>query len=712
MFLRFFFCTFLFIFSSALFAAEPCCDDLIRDLRTLECVDNKIHDNLPPVYNFYGQMGYFALPSARAAPFGQITGGYSNVPPYHNYFLTMQIFERIELAGIYRVFTGVPDVTLGAAYGDYSDKGANVKFNFLLPEDTDYALPGFAFGLEDFEGSRFFFGQYFVLTQVIPSLNAEITLGYGLDRMNGLFAAMAFSPFRKWNNPFLSPLTLVAEWDPIDYEDINTEPNPNGRTKNSNVNWGFQYSFNRWFRIAASRFRGAVYSVQGSLSWDIGTTEGFFRKTNNPPVYTAPANKQPMGCYRTKSTTIQDIAYGLDLQGFTLVDAYIEPGCHKRPSLRLVVVNRQWRTERAVHIRLASTLAYLTPSNIEEVTVVISAETLLCQEYTFRQHDLKLYTARQMSESELLILSPLREYTPASCDAEHLYDKEEMIFEWGIRPRLRTFFGSSSGKFKYALDILAPLDGFFHDIYYRLVPGWTPISTMQTIQNYDVLNPSQLLNVNSDLIMYYQQRDVRFEEAYIQKNLNIEQAVFGRLSGGFFSVAYAGGSAEVLYYPVGSRWAFGAEASLLRKRAYSGWGFQSKLRQMVGEETTWVPYTFLGQYFFDMYYNFQIMPVTLKLSFGQFLAEDLGGRIEMFRYFPSGLRISIWYTVTNAHDTINGSVYHDKGISFLMPLDIFFQETSRLKFGTAMSAWLRDVGFRADTGRPLFQTIYDERYSY
>ena len=59
---------------------------------------------------------------------------------------------------------------------------------------------------------------------------------------------------------------------------------------------------------------------------------------------------------------------------------------------------------------------------------------------------------------------------------------------------------------------------------------------------------------------------------------------------------------------------------------------------------------------------------------------------------------------------INGSIYHDKGLSFLMPLDIFFQETSRLKFGTAMSAWLRDVGFRADAGKPLFQTIYDERY--
>ncbi len=706
------FCLFIFLFCCTIriYAAEPSCEELMRDLRTLDCLDKKIYDKLPPIYNFYGQMGYFALPSARAAPFGDITGGYSSVPPYNNYSLTMQVFERIELAGIYRVFKGIPDTSLGSTFGDYSDKGANIKFNFLLPEDSEYALPGFAFGLEDFEGTKQFFGQYFVLTQVIPQFNAEITLGYGLDRMSGLFAGMALSPWRSWSNMILRPITFIAEWDSINYEDISIEHHHKGQVKNSSINWGLQYTFNRWFRVAASRFRGDVYTIHGSLTWNIGCTEGFFCKVKNPCIYVAPANKQPLGVYRSKSTVVQDLAYGLDLQGFTLTDAYLEPGCDKRPSLRLIVVNRQWRTEKVTHVRLASLLAFLAPSNIEEVTVVISAETLLCQEYTFRQHDLKSYSSKQLSEAELLILSSMKEYTDPSCNAEHLYDKEEMVFDWGIRPRVRTFFGSSSGKFKYALDLLATLDGFYQDIYYRVIPGWTAVSTMQGINEFDKLNPSQLLNVNSDLILYYRTRDIRFEEAYIQKNLNPYKAFFGRVSSGFFSVAYAGASTEVLYYPVESRWAIGAEASFLRKRAYSGYGFQAKIRQMVGYKTTWVPYTFLGQYFLDMYYSFQIMPMTLKLSFGQFLARDVGGRAELFRYFPSGLRISIWYTVTNAQDMINGSIYHDKGLSFLMPLDIFFQETSRLKFGTAMSAWLRDVGFRADAGKPLFQTIYDERY--
>lgn len=708
MFLRFFI---LFCFAATwLSASEPCCEELIRDLRTLDCIEHKIQDRLPLIYNFYGQMGYFALPSARAAPDGDITGGYSSVPPYHNYFIAMQVFQRIELAGVYRVFSGVPDLTLGARFGDYSDKGVNIKFNFLLPEDTDYALPGFAFGMEDFEGSKFFFGQYFVFTQVLPRFNAEITLGYGLDRMSGFFGAMALSPWRHYDSIFFSPITFIAEWDPIDYEDMNVEPHPGARRKKSKVNWGLQYSLNRWFRLSVGRFRGDVYTVQGSLSWDIGQTKGLLPKIKNPHYYTAPANKQPIGSLRSKATAMQDIAYGLDLQGFTLIDAFLEPCGRNRSNLRLIVVNRQWREERVVHARLASLLAFLTPSNVETVTVVMSADTVLCQEYCFRQHDLKLYACRQMSENELMVLSPMREYTPVSCKAEHLYDKDEMVFDWGIRPRFRTFFGSASGKFKFAIDILAVLDGFYEDIYYRVVPGYTPISTMGHINPFDTLNPSQLLQVNSDLVRYYQSRDVRFEEAYLQKNLNLAEAMFGRISAGFYSVNYAGGCLEALYFPVGSRWAMGVEGALLRKRNYSSWGFQSFLKKRQGAHEILVPYTALSQYFLDLYYTFQIMPVTLKVTIGQFLAQDLGVRTELFRFFPSGLRLSIWYTVTNAHDVINGSVYHDKGFSISMPLDVLFEETSRLRFGTAMSAWLRDVGYRADTGRPLYETIFFERY--
>ena len=94
---------------------------------------------------------------------------------------------------------------------------------------------------------------------------------------------------------------------------------------------------------------------------------------------------------------------------------------------------------------------------------------------------------------------------------------------------------------------------------------------------------------------------------------------------------------------------------------------------------------------------------------GQFLAKDRGVRFEMTRWFPSGLNVSLWYTITNGHDKLNGSTYHDKGFSFGIPLDFFLRRSSRTYAGYAMSAWLRDVGAFADSGRQLYNTLRLER---
>jgi hypothetical protein len=101
--------------------------------------------------------------------------------------------------------------------------------------------------------------------------------------------------------------------------------------------------------------------------------------------------------------------------------------------------------------------------------------------------------------------------------------------------------------------------------------------------------------------------------------------------------------------------------------------------------------------------------MDFEVSLGKFLANDWGGRTQVSRYFPSGLRLSFWYTVTNAHDMINGKTYFDTGVGFSMPLDVFFTYSARSRWGYGMSAWLRDCGFRCTTGQSLYRTIQDMR---
>jgi hypothetical protein len=201
------------------------------------------------------------------------------------------------------------------------------------------------------------------------------------------------------------------------------------------------------------------------------------------------------------------------------------------------------------------------------------------------------------------------------------------------------------------------------------------------------------------------------DQAFLQKTVNWGKGWFSRLAVGYFETAYAGVALENLYYPVNFNWAIGFEGATLLKRQYYGIGFQRKIRKLTEKGVKYFPYTGV-QYFVDFYYQYKPLNLDFKINAGQFLARDKGIRIEGGRTFQSGLRVGLWYTMTNANDVVNGQRYYDKGFSITMPLDIFMNQTSRTRVGYAMSAWLRDCGAIAATGKQLYPTLYWERYNY
>jgi hypothetical protein len=160
----------------------------------------------------------------------------------------------------------------------------------------------------------------------------------------------------------------------------------------------------------------------------------------------------------------------------------------------------------------------------------------------------------------------------------------------------------------------------------------------------------------------------------------------------------------MLYYPANSRYAVGIEVSKLYRRTLKGWGFVNKIRKLNG----FTPYfrKFHGsQYFVDFYYDLLEWQVDLKVSAGKFLADDWGARAEASRYFSNGVRMGVWYTCTNGKDRINGERYHDRGVFLSMPLDFFYCQSSRERWDYSLAAWLRDVGYRANTGYGLFESV-------
>lgn len=684
--------------------------NLMQDLMVVNYWNQRLHEKFPVTFNHLLQGGYFSMPSARMGQEGEVGVGYGWVPPYIYYNLRVQLVDFLEISGNYRVFRGVEDPVLTRmGYGDFSDKGANLKLSLFREEDSHYQLPGLAIGLEDFIGTKAFRAGYIVLTKVFLKQNLELSLGYGVERINKWFGGVLWMPFRQTENRWLKSLSLAIEYDAIPYDDETIEKHPKGRVKKTPFQGGLKYRLWDNVDLSVAYIRGQKWAFTASTYYNFGTTKGLIPKIEDVLPYKAPVNFQPLGDLRPPDVMLQEFIFAFHCQGFDISEAWIcdEEG---RRVLRFNITNMIYREERLVRERLNALLAALTPEDIDAIIITINVLTMPIQEIRYESVFLRLYRDKEIGRHELDILTPLKEASlPNIYTSQLLYKKELEWWNLEILPKTHTLFGSASGKFKFALGMSANINGFlFNSVYYTISLGYYFTSYLKKVHDVDRLNPSQIINVRTDIINYYKQRGVTIDEAYLEKVNNWGRGWYTRLSLGIFEPEYGGAACEWLYYPVNSPWAIGMDFALLKKRAPHGVDFTNKVRKLHGFKAHYV--NFLGtQYFLNVYYDWRCTGLEFKVSAGQFLAKDMGFRTEISRYFPSGLRIGIWYTYTNAKDIINRAIYHDKGIYFSVPLDIFYTKTSRTRWGYGMSAWLRDVGVTACTGGHLYNIINQER---
>ena len=684
--------------------------NLMEDLLIVSYWNEKLNEKFPVTYNHLLQGGYFSMPSARMGQEGEIGGGYGYVPPYILYNARFQLVDFLEISGNYRIFKGVADPVLTRhGFGDFSDKGANLKLSLFSPEESRYRLPGLAIGLEDFIGTKAFHAYYIVLTQVFLKQNLEVSLGYGANRIDKWFGGMVWMPFFHSSWKHLKTLSLVVEYDSIPYKDETIERHPKGRKKSTPIQFGLKYRAWDCFDFSLAYIRGEKLAFTVSTFYNFGMSKGIVPKIHDNLPYKAPVNYQPLGDLRPPDAMIQEFVYAFRAQGFDLSEAWLcdEKG---RKALRLTITNFVYRDEHSFRTRLNALLSSLIPSDIDRIIVVIDVIGLPLQELHYCTKYLRLYRDQEMGRYELDILTPFYEASyPNVYTSKMIYHKKLEWWNLEVLPKVHTLFGSASGKFKCALGMAVNLNGFIlNKVYYSISLGYYFTTYLNKVHDIDRLNPSQIINVRTDIVSYYKQTGVTVDEAYLEKMSNWGKGWYTRISLGIFETEYGGVATEWLYYPVNSNWAIGMDFALLKKRAPHGVDFTSYARILHGFKPHWVK--FLGsQYFLNLYYDWRCKGLEFKTSIGKFLADDIGFRTEVSRYFPNGLRMGIWYTYTNAKDIINHSIYHDKGVFISVPLDVFYTRTSRSRWVYGMSAWLRDVGVTASAGGSLYNLINQER---
>lgn len=684
---------------------------LLRDLMIVNRVNQSMNDKLPVMFNHFLQGGYLNMPSAQMACEGDLGVGYSSTPPYRNVSGRFQLLPNLELTGSYRIFRHIEDPVLSSqGFGDYADRGINVKLALLHPEESDYLLPGVAVGADDFTGTKAFRSRYFVLTQVWPNYNLEMSLGYGQWRLKGLFGGLMWMPWRHGDCDWLQPLALVAEYDAINYKNPKYEWHPDGRTVTSRVNLGLKYRFWDALDLSAAWVRGEEFAWSASMFYNFGNTEGLLPKIDAPLPYRAPVNTQSIGPLRSADIVAQDLAFAFQMHGLQLLDAKLYDDACGESTLRLVIYNMAYYWECAIRENIQALLSRLLPSNVDRVIVVLHEQGCEVQEYAYDGDLLRGYHSQDICEYELSLLSPRREVTHQPlCAADNLFYRRRNWFCPWILPKTQFLFGSARGKFKYAVGLAVGSEGYLpYDVYYRTALGYIAASDIPSTLQQDRLNPSQLPEVQTDILCYLQRGRITLDAGFLQKNWNLGGGFFSRVSAGYFSQMYGGGDVEFLYYPVNSCWAVGLDGAWLSRRTTTGVGFTPWIRKLNGTVPSWIRFP-LYQYFFDIYYSFTPAQMEFKVSSGRFLAGDYGSRFEVARNYPSGMRLMGWYTLTNAHDKINGHTYHDMGLGVTLPLDLLLMCNSRQEWGTAISAWLRDCGYRTVAGDRLYPMLRSAR---
>ena len=392
-------------------------------------------------------------------------------------------------------------------------------------------------------------------------------------------------------------------------------------------------------------------------------------------------------------------------QGFSLIRVQVETHLCTE-TLRFVLTNDRYYWQADAQLRLQQLVSSLSFPQIDLFIVEIEENGCSVQEYRFSQENLKRYREGTLSDAVLSEMSPLKEVSWPCGSIDPLLMVKRCPFAPFLDPKTVSLFGSAGGKWKYALGISTGAQGFLPwDVYYSLSVGYFALSTVPRNSCCDCLNPSRLPNVQTNEILFIKKGKLTLDEAYVQKSMNLYRGGhFFRAAAGYFDVMYGGAVAEWLYFPVGSSWAIGAEGAYLRQRFPGQTRFTNRIRQCKKEKEEWVRFP-LYQLFVDVYYHWFSANVDLQVAFGHFLAGDIGARFALRHCYPSGFCVTAWFTPTNAHDRINGSIYYDTGIGFSMPLDLFYTCSSRKEWGSGLSPWLRDCGVRRCLGVPLYPTL-------
>jgi len=674
-----------------------------------------------PSLNFYGTTGLIDMPSGEAQADGILSLGSAYFGPIRRNTLSFQITPR--LSGSFR-YLGVRKWTEKCTaenncktsgvddYPTYYDRAFDLRY--LLLKEGRYR-PTVTVGFQDFIGTGLQSAEYIVATKHI-SPDIKVTAGLGWGRLGS-------------NNPIGSPFgerppiddgdslfVNTAQWfkgDVAAFGGIEWQINDKWGVKaeyssdayveevenretfeiNSPFNFGVEYQHNASTRFGLYYLYGSQvgFSAQLAVNPRLRPMGGVMGPGPNP-VKPRPSRAADPEAWATdwvtqpdaKQILITNMNSRLERDGLA-----VEAMAFTATKVQVRLRNTRFDAESQAIGRVARTLSDVMPATVEVFEIIPVVNGVPTSMVTLRRADLE---SLEFSTDAAAAMRAQVRITDAGRPLDGLVFATDLYpqFNWSLTPylRLRLFDLDSPLKADVGLTLSAS---------YQIRPGLILSGAVnkKLTGNLDQPPPdiaTVLPPVRSHGDVYDALGDPALEKLTLAYYSHLAPNIYGRVTVGYLERMFGGISTEVLWKPVDSRIAVGAELNYVAQRnPDQGFGFDVYDYEVATGHVSG---------YFDLGKGY-----LAQVDVGRYLAGDVGATFSLDREFENGWKVGAFATFTDVDPEDFGAGSFDKGIRFEVPLNWLTGQASRQTKGLTLRPFGGDGGARLDVDGRLFETV-------
>ena len=669
-----------------------------------------------PFFGLYGTPGVIDMPSADMAPDATLSTSISNFAGTTRTTISFQVLPRLSASFRY---TAIQNLYLpGWTRDTYYDRSFDMRY--LVLSETDMR-PAVSVGLQDFIGTGLYGAEYIVASKNVGR-RLQFTAGLGWGRL-GSFGALGSTGTRpnevigqggiptydRWFRGDFAAfggiawkatdrLTLKVEYSSDAYDDEVGSGTNSGTAygpvfdKKSPWNFGLDYRLRNGSQLS-------LYSLYGS---EIGA---MFTMHANPyrSAFPSGLEQAPPPIRVRGNAERSDLGWQNDVNvvnGLPVrVRSQLESQGMRFEGMELTATtatlrlnNPRYGNEPEAIGRAARVMSRILPGSIETFVIVPMVKGVPMAAITLQRTDLE--RLEHAPADQMLARLGIAD---GAGQAPSLAPGTLQRLNWSFGPFIQLSVFDPDNPIRYDLGLRARAS-------YLLMPNLVLSGSLSKKLNGNLDSvtrtvTSGLPRVRTDYAQYSRQGDPAIEHLTLTHFGRPGKNLYSRVTLGYLESMYAGASGELLWKPVGSRLALGAELNWVRPRDFDQ---MFGLRSNVTSSGT-IP-ELNGH--LSAYYDFG-NGFHGQMDVGRYLAGDIGTTLSLDREFANGWRVGAYASFTDANIDDFGEGSFDKGIRMTIPFAWVTGKPTRQENTIAIQSLTRDGGARLNVNDRLYPLVRD-----